>query len=222
MKKSIIAMSLLLSCIAPAHALDVGDISSFIYSDDAMLSKEIKNTTSNGRLINIKVERITNPNADGRIMPMESRDELLLTPGSVLLPANSTEVIRFYYHGPQDSKERYYRIIWTDQALSAAEPNSSVRNAIATASARISTILVVSPRKVKYDYQYANGKIANTGNATLRIIAYGPCLKHTDGNECKENYFLMPGMSRAFSRVDVASQKGRVATWQADHFMPVK
>jgi len=222
MKNKILTMGFLLSCVAPAHALDVGDISSFIYSDQVMLSKEIKNTTNTGRLINIQVERISNPQANGKSIPMESKDEILLSPNSLLLPANSSEIIRFYYHGPADDKERYYRIFWTDQALSTVESNNAVRNAIATASARISTILVVSPRRVNYDYQYANGKIANTGNATLRVIAYGPCLKPKDGGDCKENYYLMPGTARAFTRVDVTKQNGRVATWQADHFLPVK
>lgn len=222
MKKLILVMSFLLSCITRAYALDVGDISSFIYSDQTMISKEIKNTTDTGRLINVTVERISNPQASGKSIPMESENEILLSPNSLLLPAKSAEIIRFYYHGPEDEKERYYRIFWTDQALSTAESNDAVRNAIATASARISTILVVSPRRVNYDYQYANGKIANTGNATLRIIAYGPCLKAVDGGECKENYYLMPGTSRTFTRVDVTKQNGRVATWQADHFQPIK
>lgn len=215
-------MSLLLSYVAPACALDVGEISSFIYSDQVMLSKEIKNTTDMGRLINIKVERISNPQVNGKIIPMESKDEILYSPNSLLLPAKSAELIRFFYHGPEDEKERYYRIYWTDQALSTAETNNAVRNAIATASARISTILVVSPRKVKYDYRYVNGKIVNTGNATFRVIAYGPCLKPGNGGDCKENYYLMPGNTRAFSRVDVAKQDGRIATWQADHFLPIK
>ena len=68
----------------------------------------------------------------------------------------------------------------------------------------------------------ANGSLTNTGNATLRILAYGPCLKAANGKECKENYYLMPGKSRRFTRVDTADNKGRVALWQGDKFIPVK
>ncbi|EEU5430560.1 fimbrial chaperone EcpB, partial [Escherichia coli] len=64
--------------------------------------------------------------------------------------------------------------------------------------------------------------LTNTGNATLRILAYGPCLKAANGKECKENYYLMPGKSRRFTRVDTADNKGRVALWQGDKFIPVK
>lgn len=96
MKKIIFALNLSLTVMMPAYALDIGDISSFMYSDSSVISKEIKNSTNTGRLINIRVERITNPLEGGKIIPMESKNELLLTPGSLLLPANSNETIRFF------------------------------------------------------------------------------------------------------------------------------
>ncbi|AGJ88118.1 hypothetical protein WP3W18E01_48120 [Raoultella ornithinolytica] len=222
MKNRILAISLYFCAIMPALALDVGDISSFMNSDASVLSKEIKNTTESGRLINIHVERLSSPLEGGSVIPMDTQDEVLLTPASLLLPAKSRDVIRFFYKGPADSKERYYRIVWFDQALSDAQRDSARRSAVATASARIGTILVVAPRKADYRYQYANGTLVNTGNATLRILAYGPCLKPADGKECKENYYLMPGKERRFTRVNVADKKGRVALWQGEQFVPVK
>ncbi|MEN0617222.1 hypothetical protein ABK730_24220 [Klebsiella indica] len=222
MKNHILAIGLLLSGMTPALALDVGDISSFINSDSSTLSKEIRNTTDSGRLVNIRMERLSSPLDDGNVIPMDKPDEILLTPASLLLPAQANDVIRFFYKGPADDKERYYRIVWFDQALSDAQRNSAARSAVATASARIGTILVVAPRKVNFRYQYADGKLVNTGNATLRILAYGPCLKAAEGKECKENYFLMPGKERRFTRVNVADKRGRVALWQGEQFVPVK
>ena len=222
MKKHILAIGLLLSTMTPALALDVGDISSFMNSGSSTLSKEIKNTTDSGRLINIHMERLSSPLDGGKVIPMDKQDEILLTPASLLLPAKASDVIRFFYKGPADDKERYYRIVWFDQALSDAQRNGSTRSAVATASARIGTILVVAPRKANFRYQYANGTLVNTGNATLRILAYGPCLKPADGKECKENYFLMPGKERRFTRVNVEDKKGRVALWQGEQFVPVK
>ncbi|MDS6630968.1 hypothetical protein QYS46_08225 [Klebsiella michiganensis] len=222
MKKHILTIGLLLSTMTPALALDVGDISSFMNSGSSTLSKEIKNTTDSGRLINIHMERLSSPLDGGKVIPMDKQDEILLTPASLLLPAKASDVIRFFYKGPADDKERYYRIVWFDQALSDAQRNGSTRSAVATASARIGTILVVAPRKANFRYQYANGTLVNTGNATLRILAYGPCLKPADGKECKENYFLMPGKERRFTRVNVADKKGRVALWQGEQFVPVK
>lgn len=222
MKNHILAIGLLLCGITPALALDVGDISSFMNSKNSTLSKEIKNTTDSGRLINIHMERLSSPLDGGSVIPMDKQDEILLTPASLLLPAKASDVVRFFYKGPADGKERYYRIVWYDQALSDVQRNGSIRSAVATASARIGTILVVAPRKVDFRYQYADGKLVNTGNATLRILAYGPCLKPADGKECKENYFLMPGKERRFTRVNLADKKGRVSLWQGEQFVPVK
>lgn len=222
MKKHILALALSMSFIFPAQALDVGDISSFINSDSSVLNKEIKNPTDSGRLVNIQIERISSPLEDGKVIPMEKPGELLLTPASLLLPAKSNENIRFFYKGSDDDKERYYRIVWFDQALSDAQKGNTTRSAMATASAKIGTILVVAPRKVKYSHLYDGNKITNNGNATLRVLAYGPCLKSVKETECKENYFLMPGRDRKFSRVDIADKNSRVALWQGEQFVSVK
>nr|VUD28884.1 CFA/I fimbrial auxiliary subunit [Raoultella sp. NCTC 9187] len=186
MKNHILAIGLCFCAIMPARALDVGDISSFMNSDSSVLSKEIKNTTDSGRLINIHMERLSSPLDGGNVIAMESQDEVLLTPASLLLPAKSSDVIRFFYKGPTDDKERYYRIVWFDQALSDAQRNGAARSAVATASARIGTILVVGPRKVNYRYQYANGTLVNSGNATLRILAYGPCSRRRMAKSVKK------------------------------------
>lgn len=120
MKKHLLPLALLFSGISPAQALDVGDISSFMNSDSSTLSKTIQNSTDSGRLINIRLERLSSPLDDGQVIAMDKPDELLLTPASLLLPAQASEVIRFFYKGPADEKERYYRIVWFDQALSDA------------------------------------------------------------------------------------------------------
>ena len=94
MKKHLLPLALLLSGISPAQALDVGDISSFMNSDSSTLSKTIKNSTDSGRLINIRLERLSSPLDDGQVISMDKPDELLLTPASLLLPAQASEVIR--------------------------------------------------------------------------------------------------------------------------------
>lgn len=96
MKKHLLLLALLLSGISPAQALDVGDISSFMNSDSSTLSKTIKNSTDSGRLINIRLERLSSPLDDGQVIAMDKPDELLLTPASLLLPAQASEVIRFF------------------------------------------------------------------------------------------------------------------------------
>ncbi|EEX8861129.1 hypothetical protein DWH33_002459 [Escherichia coli] len=89
MKKHLLPLALLFSGISPAQALDVGDISSFMNSDSSTLSKTIKNSTDSDRLINIRLERLSSPLDDGQVISMDKPDELLLTPASLLLPAQA-------------------------------------------------------------------------------------------------------------------------------------
>ncbi len=114
---------------------------------------------------------------------MDKPDELLLTPASLLLPAQASEVIRFFYKGPADEKS-------ATTALSGLIRPSVMRSAImptvalrATASARIGTILVVAPRRANYHFQYANGSPDKYRKCDAADLAYGPCLKAANGKE---------------------------------------
>lgn len=71
MKKHLLPLALLFSGISPAQALDVGDISSFMNSDSSTLSKTIQNSTDSGRLINIRLERLSSPLDDGQVIAMD-------------------------------------------------------------------------------------------------------------------------------------------------------
>lgn len=224
MKYYLLTLSCFIFNTPPVLALDAGDITSFIYSNQDSLSKEIKNTTDTGRLINIRIEKISSPLEGSHIIPMGFPGEVLLSPSSVLLPSKSADQVRFFYKGPSDDVERYYRIVWLDQALGEEKKSDSSRVAVATASARIGTILVVEPRKVKYAYKYADGKFTNTGNASLNILSYGACVKKTKNKKeiCQENYFLLPGRERSFTLVNTALNEAHVAMWQGERFVSVK
>jgi len=206
----------------PVYALDIGYISSFINSDSYTLEKEIKNNSDNEHLVNIKIERISSPLKDGKVIPMDKPDELLLTPESLTLPANAHQSIYFIYEGKEDDKERYYRIIWLDQELHSTSQNNPTHRSMIRLPTKIGTMIVVSPRIIKYDYQYNNGGIANTGNATFKVIAYGPCLKSISKADCRENFFLIPGQSRELSRVDISDKNSHISLWHSGQFIFVK
>ncbi|WP_447079169.1 EcpB family pilus assembly chaperone [Shewanella algae] len=216
----IIASSLFSSCV---HAVNVGSVTTFIQPEQESVSKEIANPTDTARLILVSVAKISSPTEGGEVISMED-GELMLTPSRLLLPANARNNIRFFYNGPKDDNERYYRITWTDMALSEEQGSISSKIAIATASAMIGTILVVSPRIDRFSYKFfPSGQLKNTGNSSYRVIAYGPCInKESDKEQCKENYNDMPNKVRQFKIVDVLDDKGHVAIWHGDRFISVK
>lgn len=184
-------------------------------SGRSILAKEISNNTESARYVSITVERLSSPMGDGVVIPMESKSELLPTPASIILPAESKEHFKFIYNGRADDIERYYRLSWVDEPITEKNSNNNAKVGEATASAVISTILVVTPREDRFDYSFENGKVTNKGNSSFRLISYGPCrnVENEKGSGCRERYYLMPGVSSKIRYTDLNDKKTRVGIW---------
>ena len=227
MKKNLAIVSILfLLPLNLSFAVDVGDITETIEADKDSLSKEIKNTVKAARLVNLSAQKITSPMADGKVIPFESKSELLTTPANLILPGEASDIFKIIYGGPADDKERYYRLNWQDDPVSEGGLTKSSKSAVATTSATISTILVVAPRNERFDYQYNNGEIKNTGNSSFRIVASGPCLtnktEYAQNGICRERYYLMPSLQVKLQRVDANNRKSTVGIWHKGEFIITK
>ena len=206
-----------------AQAINVGEVTSMMGPDRSSLAKEIANVTDTARYVSVTVQRLSSPMEGGIIIPMESKSELLSTPASMILPGNAKDNFRFFYKGPEDNKERYYRVSWTDEPVTEFEANKTKKQGEATTSAIISTILVVAPRQEKFDFSWNNDTVTNTGNASFRIISYGPCKdKSKDSGEgCRERYYVMPGISAKIKYTDLTNKKTRVGIWHGEQYINV-
>lgn len=206
-----------------AFAINVGEVTSMMETNANSLAKQITNTTDVARYVSASVERISSPMAGGEIIPMEKNGELLSTPASLILPGNASENFRFFYKGKNDDKERYYRISWTDEPVTEFDASQKKKQGEATTSAIIGTILVVAPRKERFDYQWRNDTVTNTGNVSFRVISYGPCkdkAKDT-GEGCRERYYVMPGISVKIKHTDLNNKKTRVGIWHNQQYINV-
>ncbi|AXB00700.1 MULTISPECIES: fimbria/pilus periplasmic chaperone [Aeromonas] len=203
-----------------SQAINVGAVTTFIDAGSQEVAKQIENGSDQARLVTISVTRITSPEEGGQEIPMEVSGELMLSPSRLMLPANARNNVRFFYKGPQDDKERYYRIRWLDTALSVDDQRNERRQAVATTSAQIGTILVVTPRQHRFAYDLKDDTLTNQGNASYRTVAYGPCLK---GEElCKETYYDLPGKQRRFKQVNMRDPKSHLGLWLGQEFVVVK
>ena len=215
----------LLTTLIPlaAHAINVGDVTAMMPPDSSRLAKEIANTTESARFVSISVERISSPMADGVVIPMESKSELLSTPASLILPGMAKENFRFFYAGPQDDKERYYRLSWTDEPVSEYDASQSKKLGQATTSAVINTILVVAPRKERFAFKNQGDTVTNTGNASFRVISFGPCRDKTKetGQGCRERYYVMPGVSVKIKHTDLTNKTTRIGIWHGTDYINV-
>ncbi|MCR4451225.1 hypothetical protein [Aeromonas veronii] len=203
-----------------SQAINVGSITTFIDVGVQDVTKEVENNSDQARLVTVSVSRISSPEEGGVELPMTD-GELLLSPARLMLPAKAKNNVRFFYKGPADDQERYYRITWRDTALSMDEQRNERRQAVATTSAMISTILVVTPRRSRFDYALEKDQLINRGNASYRVVAYGVCRDKPD-EQCKETYYDLPGKYRTFKRVNIHHDKSHIGLWLGPAFVIVK
>lgn len=225
MKKLILFLLFLLP-IKNCLAVNVGNITEIIPSNEYTLAKEIENTVNTARLVNLTIEKIDSPLDKGKVIPTSDPNEILSTPANLILPGHATDVFKIIYQGPKDDQERYYRLNWKDDPITENGVTQSSKSATATTSATISTILVVAPRIEKFNYQYNNFQVSNLGNSSFRVVASGPCLTEkqqygVDGM-CRERYYLMPHLAVKLQLVDLNNKKSSVGIWHKGEFIVVK
>ena len=224
MLKIISLFSLLIAPVA-CLAISVGEITSFISPNETILTKEIANTTNVARFIGLKVERISTPLEGGIVIPMDTKDEVLSAPASLVLPGGAKEFFKIVYQGPQDDQERYYRLSWLDAPISEFSPENQPKGAQALTSARIDTILVVSPRKEVFKYENSGDEIKNLGNATFRVISVGKCKipeNDKDGEGCRERYYVMPDKAVRLKHTDITHSQSHIGIWHKGNYISVK
>lgn len=227
MKKITLALILLSWLpLKSSFAVNVGNITEIISSNEDTLSKKIENTVDTARLVNLTIEKIDSPLDTGKVITVTDPNEILSTPANLILPGHAKDIFKIIYQGPKDNKERYYRLNWKDDPIGESGVTQSAKSASATTSATISTILVVAPRIENFNYKYTNSQISNTGNSTFRVVASGPCLaekqKYGVDGICRERYYLMPNLAVKLQFVDVTNKKSSVGIWHKGEFIVVK
>ncbi|EMI7065189.1 MULTISPECIES: hypothetical protein [Providencia] len=227
MKKIIFALILLsILPLKNSFAVNVGNITEIISADEDTLAKEIENTVDTARLVNLTIEKIDSPLENGKVISVNDPNEILSTPANLILPGKAKDVFKIIYQGPMDDKERYYRLNWKDDPIGESGVTKSSKSASATTSATISTILVVSPRVEKFNYEFINSQVSNIGNSSFRVVASGPCLaekqKYGVDGICRERYYLMPHLAVKLQFVDVKNKKSSVGIWHKGEFIVVK
>ncbi len=105
-------------------------------------------------------------------------------PGSIL---NSITV------GLGDDIERYYRVIFKETPVTVF-PGAWSRKTEYCPSVSMSTILIVRPRKTRFQYEIneATGTIKNTGNTYFRVILQKGC---NGDDESSTQFYMLPGDS---------------------------
>ncbi|ARO98816.1 hypothetical protein K08M3_18790 [Vibrio alginolyticus] len=153
-----------------AFAFNVGPLVTNLDSEIGFISKMVSNESQSRKAYQIKVYEIEKPGKDEKLIK-NNKNELRYSPKTFFLSANSHKYISFYYRGNK-KKEKYYRVTFSE--LSTSILKKSIEMSIVT---EINTIVIVLPenKRLKYDIDYENGKIINSGNVYFELLLKERC-----------------------------------------------
>ena len=132
MNKIKLILFIIVVSIKNSFAVNVGNITEIISSDESTLAKEIENTVNTARLVNLTIEKLDSPHLEnGKVIPVTDPNEILNQHRLIwILPGHASDVFKIIYQGPKDDKERYYRLNWKDDPIAEKWYNTKLKISI--------------------------------------------------------------------------------------------
>ncbi len=183
-----------------AAALDIGAMTLAMAPEQEFITRTLTNNSASPKLYDIQMEKISDPTARGRTLPTVP-GELLFAPRRFTLHARHAQNVKFYYKGPADDHERYYRITFTESPAAQVDEGSQTQyRGTVEVKLALQSILVVRPRKSRFSYQLdpVQSAITNTGNTYFEFMIKKGCEQPDHEAESK---YLLPGESYQNSKI---------------------
>ncbi len=175
-----------------AAALDIGAMTLAMAPEQEFITRTLTNNSASPKLYDIQMEKISDPTARGRTLPTVP-GELLFAPRRFTLHARHTQNVKFYYKGPADDHERYYRITFTESPAAQVDEGSQTQHrGTVEVKLALQSILVVRPRQSRFAYQLdpVQSAITNTGNTYFEFMVKRGCQQADSEADSK---YLLPG-----------------------------
>ncbi|OIY29794.1 hypothetical protein BJK26_24380 [Escherichia coli] len=174
------------------QAISVGNLTFSLPSETDFVSKRVVNNNKSARIYRIAISAIDSPgSSELRTRPVDG--ELLFAPRQLALQADESEYFKFYYHGPRDNRERYYRVSFREVPTRNLTKRSPSGGEVSTEPVVVmDTILVVRPRQVqfKWSFDQVTGTVSNTGNTWFKLLIKPGC---DSTEEEGDAWYLRPG-----------------------------
>lgn len=187
-------MAWLLALCLPAvgEAISVGNLTFSLGTEESFAAKRVLNNNQSARLYQVSVVGIDRPGGkEVRSRPADG--ELLFAPRQLTLQAGEGEYFKFYYHGPQDNRERYYRVSFREiPTRNRVERNTAGAAVSIDPVVVVETILAVRPRQVDFKWAFDRqaGTVSNSGNTWFKLLIKPGCgATEEDGDA----WYLRPG-----------------------------
>jgi P pilus assembly chaperone PapD len=189
-KQAFFSLWLLVSPLA--QAISVENLTFSLASDDEFVAKKVLNNNKSARLYRVYVASIDRP-GDREVYSHPADGELLFSPRQLTLQAGESEFFKFYYHGPKDNRERYYRVSFYEIPTGNLLMQTSAGGGISMDPVVVmDTILVVRPRQVQFKWAFDKvaGSVSNTGNTWFKLLVKPGC---DTTEEEGDAWYLRPG-----------------------------
>lgn len=178
------------------QAISVGNLTFSLPSETDFVSKRVVNNNKSARIYRIAISAIDSPgSSELRTRPVDG--ELLFAPRQLALQAGESEYFKFYYHGPRDNRERYYRVSFREVPTRNQTRRSPTGGEVSTEPVVVmDTILVVRPRQVQFKWSFdkVTGTVSNTGNTWFKLLikqdVIRPKRKAMPGIYVRETWFV--------------------------------
>ncbi|HGK4130088.1 fimbria/pilus periplasmic chaperone [Klebsiella pneumoniae] len=175
-----------------AQAISVGNLTFSLPAEADFASKRVVNNNKSARLYRIAVSAIDRP-GDSEVRSRPVDGELLFAPRQLVLQAGESEYFKFYYHGPRDNRERYYRVSFHEIPTRNLTRRSPTGGEVSMEPVVVmDTILVVRPREVQFKWSFDKvaGTVSNTGNTWFKLLIKPGC---DSTEEEGDAWYLRPG-----------------------------
>ncbi|WP_241571675.1 hypothetical protein [Rosenbergiella nectarea] len=191
--KRIIVLIILL-CSPCTYSISIGELTFSLAPEKKFLSKLIINNNASTRLYRVSISRIVSPlSKEINTQPVEG--EILFSPRQFTLQSGESEYFKFYYNGPKDERERYYRISFREiPIINHVQRNMKGDKLNMDPVIVLDAIFIVRPRKVnfKWIYDRDKGTLGNIGNTWFKVLIKPGC---NTTEEEGETWYLLPGES---------------------------
>ncbi|QGZ71099.1 fimbria/pilus periplasmic chaperone [Aeromonas hydrophila] len=178
--------------VHPVIAIDIGAMTAIMEPTSDFMARTVTNNDSSPKVYEVRVEQISNPTTSGYTLAMPP-NELLYTPKRFVLHGGQRQNIKFYYKGPEDKQERYYRVFFVESPAAHLEQSSlERRRGTLELNIEVQSILVMRPRQEKFNYELdeTQGSIRNTGNTFFEFIVKRGC---DEPDSTADTKYLLPG-----------------------------
>lgn len=175
-----------------SHAINIGSLTFSLAEKESFVAKRVFNNNQSARIYRITVKGIDRPGSrEVQLRPADG--ELLFAPRQLALQAGEADFLKFYYRGPEDNRERYYRISFTETPTRTRQVNNAAGSALSMEPlVVVNAILVVRPRKTDFRWHFdrQEGVLNNTGNTWFKLLLKPGC---ESTEEEGETWYVRPG-----------------------------